>query len=82
MKTTVDIPDLLLKQVKRMAAERNTTVKAIIESALRDALASYGRPRRKHRLVTHTFKGDGLHAGLSWDDWGTLRSMIYEGRGG
>ena len=82
MKTTVDIPDSLLKQVKRMAAERNTTVKAIIESALRDALASHARPRRKHRLVTHTFRGDGLQAGLGWDDWGALRSMIYEGRGG
>jgi hypothetical protein len=82
MKTTIDIPDSLLKQVKHMAADRHTTVKAIIESALRDALASNSRPRRKMRLVTHTFKGNGLQPGLSWDDWSTLRSMSYEGRGG
>ena len=82
MKTTVDITDSLLKQVKKLAAERNTTMKVIIECALRDALAQKKRQRGKFRLVTHTFKGNGLQPGLSWDDWSALRSMIYEGRGG
>lgn len=82
MKTTVDIPDSLLKQVKKLAAERNTTLKVVIECALRDALAQQKKQRAKFRLETHTFKGNGLQPGLSWDDWSTLRSMIYEGRGG
>jgi predicted transcriptional regulator len=82
MKTTIDIPDSLLKQVRRLAAERNTTIRAIVEAALRDALARQDRRRRRFRLETHTFEGKGLQAGLSWDDWGVIRSMGYEGRGG
>jgi len=82
MKTTVDIPDSLLRQARKLAAERNTTLKALIEAALRDALAATSRPRRRFRLETHTFGGKGLQPGLGWDDWGAIRAMIYEGRGG
>jgi len=82
MKTTIDIAEPLLKQVRQLAAERNTTIRAIVETALRDALAKQERRRRRFRLDTHTFKGNGLQAGLSWDDWSVVRSMAYEGRGG
>ena len=82
MKATIDIADGLMRQVRRLAAERDTTIRAIVEAALRDALASQGRRRGKFRLDTHTFEGDGLQVGLSWDDWSVIRSMSYEGRGG
>ena len=82
MKTTIDIADTLLKQVRQLAAERNTTIRSIVESALRDTLAKRECRRRKFRLDTHTFKGNGMQAGLSWDDWNVIRSMDYEGRGG
>ena len=82
MKATIDIADGLMRQVRRLAAERDTTIRAIVEAALRDALASQERRRGKFRLDTHTFEGDGLQAGLSWDDWSVIRSMSYEGRGG
>ena len=81
MKTTIDIPDQLLQQLKSMASERNTTMKAIIESALRDALAGRRSPRKAYELTTHTFGGKGLQKGLGWDDWGTIRDLGYEGRG-
>lgn len=35
MKTTVDLPDDLLIEAKTLAARRKTTLKAILESALR-----------------------------------------------
>ena len=82
MKATIDIADSLLRQVRKLAAERNTTIKAIVEAALRDALANQERRRQKFRLETHTFDGDGLQRGLSWDDWSEIRSQAYEGRGG
>jgi hypothetical protein len=82
MKTTIDIPNPLLKQVRKMAASRDTTIKAIIESALRDALAKERRPFEKKRLQIHVFKGKGLQPGLSWDDWSNIRNLTYEGRGG
>jgi hypothetical protein len=39
MKTTIDIPDSLLRQAKRLAAQQEITFKELIESALRDKLA-------------------------------------------
>ena len=82
MKTTVDIADPILRQAKRLAARRNTTLKAVIEGALREELARQEASPRAAPIRTHTFRGRGLQAGLSWDDWGSIRSLAYEGRGG
>ena len=81
MKTTIDIADPLLRRAKSLAARRNTTLRAIIEEALREALRGEQR-RPPPRIETHTFRGRGLQRGLSWDDWAVLRGLAYEGRGG
>jgi hypothetical protein len=81
MKTTIDIADSLLARARRLAARRNTTLKQIIEDALREALRDEGRARSAVTLSTHTFRGRGLQRGLSWDDWNVLRDLAYEGRG-
>ena len=39
MKTTLDLPDDLLIEAKTLAARRKTTLKAIVESALRREIA-------------------------------------------
>lgn len=80
MKTTIDIADGLLARAKRLAARRNTTLKQVIEDALRTTLRE-GEARPPSALSTHTFRGRGLQAGLSWDDWNALRDLAYEGRG-
>ena len=56
MRTTLDINDELLRQVKRRAADEGTSLRAVIESALR---AHIGRPRRgtSYRLRWRTEKG-------------------------
>jgi hypothetical protein len=82
MKTTIDIADPLLRRAKQLAARRNTTLKQIIEQGLRSMLEADRGVRKRPRLQTHTFRGRGLQPGLSWDDWDTLRSLAYEGRGG
>jgi hypothetical protein len=83
MKTTIDIAEPLLRRAKQLAAQRNTTLKAVIEEALRSALERETRGRRPPPpLRTHTFRGRGLQPGLSWDDWNTLRALAYEERGG
>ena len=81
MKTTIEISDALLRRAKALAARRNTSLRAVLEAALRDAL-DHDAPSAKARSVrTHTFGGRGLQPGLSWDDWSTLRDIAYEGRG-
>ncbi len=82
MKTTIDIATPLLNRAKRLAEKRRTTLKALVESALRDLLDSDKEPTGPYRLRTLVFKGNGLQPGLSWDDWTTIRQMSYEGRGG
>jgi hypothetical protein len=82
MKTTVDIADALLHRAKLAAAKRHTSLKVLIETALRETLEAQDRPPRPFRFEPHTVKGKGLQPGLSWDDWGTIRDMAYEGRGG
>jgi hypothetical protein len=81
MKTTIEISDALLQAAKRMAAERNVTLRTIVEAALRrhlNAIEDEARPR----LRRHSFRGRGLQPGLSESDWAAIRERAYEGRGG
>ena len=81
MKTTIDIADPLLARAKRLAARRNTTLKEVVEDALREVLGREAEPPPMP-LATHTFRGHGLQPGLSWDDWNAWRDLAYEGRSG
>ena len=81
MKTTIEISDALLRRAKQLAARRNTTLRAVLESALRDALEREVPATKARPIQTHTFRGRGLKAGLSWEDWSTIRDLAYEGRG-
>lgn len=40
MKTTIEVSDALLNRAKRVALERNTTLRALIEEALERAIGS------------------------------------------
>ncbi|HEY7839101.1 MAG TPA: hypothetical protein VIC54_10935 [Terriglobales bacterium] len=51
MKTTVEIDDDLLRAAKRAAVDQDTSLRAILEQALRRELAS-ARPKRPLRIVT------------------------------
>jgi Arc/MetJ family transcription regulator len=81
MKTTIEISDALLQAAKRMAAERNTTLRTIVETALRRHLEA-DEARARPRLRRHSFRGRGLQPGLSESDWAAIRERAYEGRGG
>ena len=80
-KTTIELPDALLRDAKRVALEQRTSVKALIERGLRLVL----RDRMRHgafRLRRASFEGDGLVAGRSLSDWTAIREQIYAERGG
>ncbi len=81
MKTTVDIPDALLAEARKLAARQGTTVRALIEQGLRRIIGE-----RKHagtfRLRKATYKGDGLQPGVAAASWERIRDMAYEERGG
>jgi Bacterial antitoxin of type II TA system, VapB len=81
MKTTVEIPQTLLDEARKLASQEGTTLRALVEEGLRWIVAE-----RRHagafRLRKATFKGTGLHAGGAGVPWERIRDMAYEGRGG
>lgn len=82
MKTTIEISDPLLRRAKKLAVKRGTTLRAVVEDALRAELTAGEAGAAARSFHTHTFKGRGLKTGLAWGDWATIRSLVYEGRGG
>jgi hypothetical protein len=80
MKTTVEVPDSLLREVKRVALREHTTVRALIERGLR-SVVSGRRPAPRFTLRRAGFRGDGLVAGRSLGDWETIRALTYSERG-
>ncbi len=81
MKTTVDIPQSLLDEAKKLATAHRTTVKALIEEGLRHVISEY-QHSRKFRLRKASFKGSGLQPEIEGASWETLRERAYEGHGG
>jgi len=79
MKTTVEIPDALFREAKLYAAQQGIPLRQLFERGLQIVLRGSARPRRRFRLKTVTSQGNGLAVD---GDWGTIRSIIYEGHGG
>jgi len=81
MKTTVEISDALLDEAKKLASREGTTVRTLVEQGLRQVIARR-KERRPFRLRKATYKGRGLRGDAKAADWGRLRELAYEGRGG
>jgi hypothetical protein len=80
MKTTIEIPDSLLKQVKTLASQEHTTVRALVEKALRRITVEHERAR-PFKLRKVSFRGKGLQRQMVGASWPQIRDAAYEGRG-
>lgn len=78
MRTTVTIPDDLLRQAKKVAAGRSCTLSDIVQEPLRKASA---QPRSAGRRPTRltTFRGRGVLPGIDLDSSTDLLDAM-EGR--
>jgi len=76
MKTTIDLGDALFEQTKRVAAQRGTTMRALIEEGLRLVLEREP-PKKPFVMRDGSVKGNGLQPGMREGDWKQLRAMIY-----
>jgi hypothetical protein len=81
MKTTIDLPDNLLEEAKKVAARRSTTVKALVESGLRKELRAHAEAAA-FRLRDASFRGRGLRPEARALSWEALRELAYAERGG
>lgn len=77
MRTTINIDDSLLTQVKRLAAESHRTLTSIIEDALRASLSKRSdavKSREPERVLT--FRGTGVRPGVNLDSMAELRDIM------
>jgi hypothetical protein len=81
MKTTVEIADALLAEARKVADREGTTLRAVLEDALRRSLDARRKKASSFKLRLVTFRGDGLHPQAGEGAWERLRDLIYEGRG-
>ena len=79
MRTTVRLDDGLLREAKEHAARSGRTLTALIEDALRRALAEAKRRPERPTPKLPTFRGDGLQPGVDLDDSAALLDLL-EGR--
>lgn len=81
MKTTVEISNSLLRDVRKVAARQGVTLREMIERGLHRVIAETEQ-REPFKLRRASFKGDGLQAEFRGAAWEKLRDAAYEGRGG
>jgi Arc/MetJ family transcription regulator len=80
MKTTIELPDALVKQARQVARAEGATLRALVEEGLQHALRAR-RQREKKDLDFATFGGSGLTEAFESSDWAALRDEVYRGRG-
>jgi hypothetical protein len=80
MRTTLDLDDHLLKEAKLLAAERGTTLTAVMEDALRIVVRRNNEPRPRKRVKLPTFgvPGEGFMPGVDISDNAALRDLMDE----
>jgi len=76
MRTTFDLDDELLKQLRQMAARANRTMTSIVEDALRTALQR--RPPAKRRKVNLPVSKErpGLRPGIDLNNTAALLDIL------
>ena len=81
MRTTIDIQDDLLVELKRLAAESNRTLRDLVEDAIRAALAlrrSEVTGAARQPLIT--FRGQGVQRGVNLDSTSDLLDLMDSAR--
>ena len=73
MKTTIDLPDEILHRAKVVAAERRTTLKALILTGLDQVLHSMSQAPAAHAVAL-----DRLHKGLRLEGPPLTRDQAHE----
>ena len=78
MKTTLDIPDALLDEARRVAREQGTTIRALVADGLRTELDARAAPRPATAPSSPVFHGElGLQPGIDLGDWDSIRGLAY-----
>jgi Arc/MetJ family transcription regulator len=80
MRTTIRLDERLLAEAKQYSARTGRTLTAVIEDALRAALAHSKQSKKSAPVRMPTFRGDGLQPGVDLDDTAALLGLMDETR--
>lgn len=78
MKTTIEIPDQLLAEARRTAAQEKTTLRALVEEGLREALRRRQAKQKPYHWPNLSFHGQGLTPEMeARGGWARIRKAAY-----
>jgi len=79
MKTTIELSDSALDELRRLAEREGTTLRALLEEGARAVISSHA-DRPPFKLRKASFRGKGLRAEVAGQSWDAIRELSYEGR--
>jgi hypothetical protein len=80
MKTTIELPDELVKQARRVAKQEGGSLRALVEEGLQRSLEARRQATRR-QLDFPSYGGSGLTAEFEGASWSRIRDEIYRERG-
>lgn len=80
MKTTIELPDDLVRQARRIARQEGATLRALVEEGLQRSLEARRKAARR-RLDFPTYGGSGLTEEFQGARWSRIRDEIYREHG-
>ena len=80
MKTTIELADELLEQVRSVARKEGGTLRGLVEEGLQRSLEARRNSVRR-KLDFPSYGGSGLTAEFQGAPWNQIRDEIYRGRG-
>ena len=76
VRTTIDLPDDLLAELKKRAAGSHRTLESVIQDGLRQAVARRVTGRQLGPVRLTTYGAGGLQPGVDLDDGRALRDVM------
>ncbi|MGH3432801.1 MAG: type II toxin-antitoxin system VapB family antitoxin [Thermocrispum sp.] len=77
MKTTIDLPDELLRAAQELARREGTTLKALVESGLRGVIATQRGGGHEFVLADASVDGQGMTEDFRGAGWAQVRDAAY-----
>ena len=78
MRTTIDLPDDLLREAKQRAAREGRTLSEVVSDAVRGSFTRLDKTRGGPVKLT-TFGGRGVQPGVDLDDSAALLDLMERG---
>lgn len=80
MKTTIELPDELVEQARRVARNEGGTLRALVEEGLQRSLEAR-RQAVARQLDFPSYGGSGLTDEFQGASWNQIRDELYRGHG-